>query len=42
MLVKCEWERQLFALVIKDSARHCLRDGAKEDGPQVPVLVWIR
>lgn len=34
-------ERQLFVLVSKDRARHCLRDGAEEARSQRPVLVWV-
>lgn len=41
VLVKGEWERQLFTLVSKDRARHCLRDGAEEAGSQGAVLVWV-
>lgn len=41
LLARGEWEHQLFALVSKDRARHCLRDGAKEARSQGAALVQV-
>lgn len=41
VLVRGEWDRQLFASVSKDRARHCLHNGAEETAFYGAALVWV-
>lgn len=40
-LVRGEWEHQLFALVSKGRARHCLCNGAEEAASRGAALVRV-